>query len=112
MRRTSCACRAWRSDPCRRAFDRLADAYIGSAATDIAGHGRVNVRVLGLRDGIEQRRRRHDLARLAVSALDDLQFQPGLLQSRTIRRRADALDGGNRSSTDRAHWQQARAYWL
>jgi hypothetical protein len=92
--------------------DRLADAYIGSAATDIAGHGRVNVRVLGLRDRIEQRRRRHDLARLAVSALDDLQLQPSLLQLRTIRRRANTLDSGDRSSTDRAYWQQAGAYRL
>src|SRR5437879_10197887 len=45
------------------AVDRCADALISAAATDIAGHGSVDLGVARLRRAGEQRRRRHDLAR-------------------------------------------------
>ena len=90
-------CRAWRSGPRRCALDRLPDAHIGPAATDVAGHGRVDVRVVGMRDRIEQGRRRHDLARLAIAALDDFEIQPSLLYFRAVGRSADALDGRDRT---------------
>src|SRR5262245_9127161 len=63
----------------RRALDGLADAHVGPAAADVAGHGRVDVGIAGLRRGVEQGRRGHDLARRAVAALHDLEVQPGLL---------------------------------
>src|ERR1700761_5193975 len=50
----------------RRGFDRLADAHIGAAPADVPGHGGVDVGVVGVGDGVQQRRGRHDLAGLAV----------------------------------------------
>src|SRR5712671_3329475 len=77
----------------RRALDSLADAHIRTAATDIPGHGLVDVAVgrVGLRR--EQRRCGHDLAGLAVAALRYLQVDPGLLNLLAGRRLADGLDG-------------------
>jgi hypothetical protein len=49
---------------------------------------------LGLRDLFEQRRRRHDLARLAVAALDDVEVDPRLLHR---------LGGARRQAFDRRH---------
>src|SRR5262249_4540454 len=48
----------------------------------------------------EQRRGRHDLARLAVAALNDLAVEPGLLDLRARRRRADRLDRRDRGGAD------------
>ena len=75
--------------PCGRALDRAVDALIGAAAADVAGHGGVDLRVGRLRRLGEERRRRHDLARLAVAALRHLLGDPRLLQ-RMRRRRATA----------------------
>ena len=60
-------------------FDRLADADIGHAAAQIAGHDRSMSWSLGAGNP-QQRRRLHDLAGLAVTALRHLQLDPGLLQ--------------------------------
>ena len=53
----------------RGLLDRFANADIGAAAADVAGHRIVDVGVGRMRIACEQRRRRHDLARLAVAAL-------------------------------------------
>src|SRR5262252_2591791 len=79
----------------RGALDRLADADIGAAAADVACHGSVDVRIIRVRRVSEQRRRRHDLTRLAIAALDDFQIQPGLLDRSSGTRSADALDRGD-----------------
>ena len=50
---------------------------IGRAAADVAAHGVVDVGVGRLRVLLEQRRRRHDLAGLAIAALRHLQLDPG-----------------------------------
>src|ERR1700683_536394 len=54
----------------RGAFNPLADANIGAAAADVARHCCIDVGIVGVRHIFEQGRRRHDLARLAIAALD------------------------------------------
>ena len=50
-------------------LDRLANADIGAAAADIARHRCVDIGIIRVRGTVEQRRRRHDLAGLAIAAL-------------------------------------------
>src|ERR1700741_4671292 len=57
--------------------DRGTDARIGAASTDVAAHCGVDVITRGLRVGLEQRYRRHDLTRLAVATLGDVVLDPG-----------------------------------
>src|SRR5258708_27725228 len=57
-------------------LDGRADARVGGAAADV-GHGRVDVGVGGLWLGRQERRRGHDLARLAIAALGDVELHPG-----------------------------------
>src|SRR4029450_4369815 len=73
---------------------------ISAASADIARHGGVDVVIARLRRFLQQRRRRHDLAGLAVAALRHLQLQPRLLQGRALRRLADRLDRGDRTIAD------------
>ena len=71
-----------------------ADALIGAAATDV-GHRLVDVLVGRLRRLLEQRRRCHDLAGLAVAALRHVDREPSLLHRvRAVGR--EALDGDDR----------------
>src|SRR5262252_5173419 len=65
----------------RGLLDRLADADIGAAATDVAGHRCVDVSVGGLGIGGEQCSRGHDLPRLTIAALDHLEIEPCLLKA-------------------------------
>src|SRR5271169_5178168 len=46
----------------RGTLDRFANADIGSATADVAGHGRVDVGVVGVGRAVQKRRRGHDLA--------------------------------------------------
>ena len=48
----------------------------------------------------EQRGSGHDLAGLAIAALNDLEIEPGLLDLGAGRRRADRLDGGDLGCAD------------
>src|SRR5260221_1641515 len=94
----------------RREVNGGADALIGSATTHVAGHCLVDVVVSGLRSSGQQRRGRHDLARLTVAALHDVEFEPGLLKSlsdRCFSNRFDSGDGLLADGTDRRH---ARAH--
>src|SRR6266581_9432713 len=84
----------------RGVLDRSADALIRAATANIARHGGVDVVIRRLRRVLQQRRRRHDLAGLAVAALHHLQLQPRLLQGRALRRLADRLDRGDRTIAD------------
>ena len=77
----------------RRLFDRGADAVVGAAAADVAGHGRLNVGVSGLGLLLKERGCRHDLARLAVSALRNTQVDPRRLHRLADLVRADRFDG-------------------
>src|SRR5258706_7879365 len=78
----------------RRLLDGLADARIGSAAADVPRHRLVDIGVGGSRYRSEQRGGGHDLAGLAVAALDDLEIEPRLLDFLADRGGADGLDGG------------------
>jgi hypothetical protein len=62
-----------------------------------------------MRNRVEQGRRRHELTRLAVAALDDFQVQPGLLYFHAVGRHAETLDGGDRPCTNGTYRQQAGA---
>jgi len=60
-------------------LDGGADAGVGAAATDIAAHRVFDILIRRLRGGFQQAYRRHDLACLAVAALSNVPFYPGLL---------------------------------
>src|SRR5271166_4641833 len=92
----------------RGALDGLADADIGAAAADIPRHRSVDVRIIRMWRGSEQRCRRHDLTRLAIAALDHFQVQPSLLHPRSCGRGVDALDRGDGAIPDGADWQETR----
>src|SRR5262245_682072 len=76
-------------------LDRRTDAGIGAAAADVPRHGLVDIGVGGSRDLREQRGGGHDLAGLAVTALHDLQVEPGLLNPLADVGVADRFDGGD-----------------
>src|SRR5882762_11233621 len=63
---------------------RRPDALIGAAAADVR-HGVVDLLVGRLRPLPEQRRRRHDLPRLAIAALRDVERRPCLLHGMRAR---------------------------
>src|SRR5271165_6960214 len=63
----------------RRLFDRLANANIGAAATDVAGHRIVDVGIARVRIARQQRGCGHDLAGLAIATLNDFEIEPRLL---------------------------------
>src|SRR5579872_508657 len=75
-----------------RGVDRGADARVGAAAADVR-HGVVDVGVGRLRVLLEQRRGRHDLARLAVAALRHVVREPRLLHRMALAVARQALDG-------------------
>src|SRR5438093_10656762 len=90
-------------------LDRGADARVSPTATDIARHGRVDVGVARMGVRGEQRRCRHDLTRLAVPALHDLEGQPRLLHLLAGRRLPDRFDGGDFFAGGRGHRGNTRA---
>src|SRR5882757_9507941 len=83
-----------------RLLDRFANADIGAAAADVAGHRIVYVRIGRTGIALDECRRGHDLARLAVTALNDLAIEPRLLDPGARRGRADDLDGGDLRAAD------------
>jgi len=93
-------------------LDRGADAHIGAAAADISRHRGVDVGIIRIGRAREQGRGRHDLARLAIAALDHLEIEPGFLYFGTDRRSADALDGGDGAIAHRAHGEHAGTHRL
>src|SRR5580692_6614676 len=84
----------------RGLLDRCANANIGPTAADVAGHCGVDVRIRWMWVAREQRRSRHDLARLTVTALNDLSIQPRLLDLGAGRRGTDGLDRHDFRSAD------------
>ena len=71
-----------------------ADAEIGAAAADVACESFIDIRIGGRRIFREQGRGGHDHADLAISALRDLIFEPGLLD-RVEAILGQAFDGGD-----------------
>ena len=60
-------------------MDGLADAQVGAAAAEVAGHGGIDVGVGGVGLLGQERGGGHDLAGLAVAALGDADLDPGEL---------------------------------
>src|SRR2546430_1754920 len=83
------------------------DTPVGAAAADVAHLG-VDLRVGRFRAALEERRRRHDLPRLAVAALGHVVLDPcHLYRVRPIRR--EPLYSGDRLAAERRHRDTARA---
>src|ERR1700733_9768262 len=89
-----------------------ANAHISATATDISRHRGIDIRIIRIERGCEQGCRRHDLARLAIAALDHFQIEPGLLHLCAGRRGADTFDGGDDAVAHRADGQHTRAHRL
>src|SRR5258705_7837851 len=75
----------------RSLLDRRANAHVGAAAADISRHRGVDVRIIRIGRRREQGRGRHDLARLAIAALDHFKVEPGFLHLGASGPSADAL---------------------
>ena len=82
-------------------MDRLAHLLEGAAAADVGDRG-VDVGVGGLRLVLQQRRHRHDHARLAVAALRHVVLEPGLLHLVQRAAGGEAFDRGDLLAVDRA----------
>lgn len=78
-------------------LDRFANARITAAAAQIARQGGIDGLVVGARVAAQQGDSGHDLAGLAVPALRDIGFRPGL-QHGLGRAVGGAFDGGHRLS--------------
>ena len=89
-------------------MDRLANARIGAAATDV-GHRLVNLRVAWAARFFDERDSGHDLSGLAISALRHLRGNPCFLHG--MQRSVGgfkAFNGGNRFAGDVADGDAAR----
>ena len=94
-----------------RAVDGAADARISTTAAEVTGHSDVDVRVGGGRIAGEQCGSGHDLSRLTVAALRDIQLHPGSLHGvGTVR--GDTLDGGDFAPCHGFQRKLARTDWL
>ena len=93
-------------------MDCLADARIGSAAADI-GHRFVNLCVAWFARFLNERHGRHNLPRLAISALGNLRIDPSLLDrvERAVGAR-DALNRGDGFARDVANRNAAGPRYL
>src|SRR5258705_3364118 len=73
------SCALLRRQPLRCEVDRRSDALVGGTPTDVAGQRMVDVLIGRLRLLLEQRDGGHDLPRLAIAALNDIEIDPGFL---------------------------------
>src|SRR5580692_2278019 len=85
----------------RGLFNGGSNAGVGGAAADVAAHRGVDILVRGLRLLVQQGGGRHNLSRLAVATLHDIERQPRFLHLLTGRGIANGLDGGDLSSANR-----------
>src|SRR5262245_14577146 len=90
---------------------RLADAIIGSARTDMARHRPLDLRVAWVLVLRKQRRRGHDLSRLAIAALRNLLRDPGLLD-RMIAIPGETFDSDDRLARSLRYLGAARTHRL
>src|ERR1700726_4714690 len=98
--------------PVRGLLDGFANPDIGAATADVSSHRGVDVGIIRGRRGREECRSRHDLARLAVSALDHFEVEPGFLYFRAGRRSAHAFDRGDGAIAHGTNRQNTGAYRL
>ena len=90
----------------RSHFDRLLNARVGHAPTQISAHRGINNRIMGVAVLLQQTCRLHDLPRLAVATLWCLRRYPSLLQ-RMLTRSAQTLNGGIRRIRNTAYQDDA-----
>ena len=88
-------------------MDGASYALICTAAADIAGHGFVDILVRGLWILAEKNGGAHDLPRLTVAALRDVDFDPGTLYGMRIIG-GEAFDGGHMPVRDTRKRRYAR----
>src|ERR1041385_5833974 len=81
------------------AFDAGPNAKIRRTAAEVARHRSVDLLVAGVGIIFEQRRRRHDLPGLTVTALGNIEVAPRFLQ-RMRRRGVKPLDRGDLLTTN------------
>src|SRR6266478_5409709 len=93
-----------------RLLDRSPDSPIGPAAADVSCHRRIDMGIVGMGGRHEQRRRGHDLPRLTIAALDDLQIEPCLLDLAPGDGLADRFDRGYIAIADRADRQNTGSH--
>src|SRR5260370_11661762 len=86
----------WVMSRSRSLLDGGANALIRATTADVAEHGVVDVRVIGMRRLLEKRRGLHDLSRLALAALRHVEVAPSLL-NRQIALALEPLDAGIQS---------------
>src|SRR5271169_886987 len=92
------------------ALDRVANAHIGAAAADVTRHRRVDIGIVRMGNVREQGSCRHDLARLAIAALDNFQIEPGFLHLGSRRCCTDTFNCGDGLVAHGADWKQTRAH--
>jgi hypothetical protein len=90
---------------------RRPDALIRRAPAQVAAHRRIDILFTGAGVATEQGGGGHDLSRLTIAALNDIQCNPGILYG-LCRPGFDALYGGDFSAFHRSHRYAAAANWL
>src|SRR6266478_8374497 len=104
------ASRSLLTEMLRGGGDRGADSRIGAASTEVAAHRGVDVITRGVRVGLEQCNRGHDLPRLAVAALGHIVLDPSRLDG--LRNApGDCLDRGDLAVPDICKKCLAREDW-
>src|SRR5690242_7783104 len=93
----------------RGLLDGGADASVGSAAAEIAAHGRVDVLIGRLGILAEQRSRCHHLTRLAIAALHHIEREPCGLHALADLAVADTFDCHDRRVANTRYRRNARA---
>jgi hypothetical protein len=91
----------------RRAFDSVTNARVRAATAQIATHGDIDVRICRRFVVREERCRRHNLSRLAVPALYDLELEPRTLGRGAAWCLTYPLDSGYARGPDRRYRQYA-----
>src|ERR1700730_18441740 len=89
------------------AMDCLANALVSSAATNVAAHSVVNVRIAWRCFFREQRHCGHDLSGLTIPTLRNVDFHPGLLDGMSAVAR-QSLDGGDLFARDIRYGRNTR----
>src|SRR5215471_5651405 len=85
------------------------DPDVGPTATNVSGHDQVDVLVAWIAVRLEERCSRHQLARLAIAALHDIELTPRSLQRLADRRLVQRLDRANLRLPNKTHRRSACA---
>ena len=92
--------------------DGFANTHIRAATAYIARHRGIDIGIVRMGRGRKQRRRRHDLSRLAIAALDDFEIEPSFLNLCANGRLANSFNRRHRTIADSVHAKNARAHGI